>query len=145
MNMRFLLPLLILTASIASGCASTPAENTESPETAPAESSQSSEATPAQNPSTSEATDMPELPFTYKCDSGTVIRAAYPTTETALVEYEDNVVEMDMAVSANGARYVGGELSWWTKGAGAGAEGTLLADNNGAPGDIIEECQQTSD
>ena len=52
----------------------------------------------------------------YRCTDGSVVRASYPTTETARVTYEDRTVDMNIAVSASGSRYVGGDLQWWTKG-----------------------------
>ncbi len=78
---------------------------------------------------------------TYRCESGETIAATYPTADSASVRYKGSTYTMQVAVSASGARYVGGELEWWTKGSGRGSEGTLfrhLAD--GTSGDIIESC-----
>lgn len=80
----------------------------------------------------------------YQCQSGEMITASYPTTDSAEVQYKDNQYDMEIAVSASGARYVGGGFEWWTKGSGAGSEGSLfehLAD--GSSGDVIEECTQS--
>lgn len=77
----------------------------------------------------------------YRCASGETIAATYPTTDSATVQYKGNSYNMDIAVSASGARYVGGELEWWTKGSGTGSEGHLfrhMAD--GTTGESIESC-----
>lgn len=79
----------------------------------------------------------------YRCESGERIAATYLTTDSATVRYKGSSYNMQIAVSASGARYVGGGLEWWTKGSGPGSEGTLfrhLAD--GASGDIIERCTE---
>lgn len=52
----------------------------------------------------------------YQCDDGSVVEATYPSTDTAEVIIEGKSVEMTSAVSASGARYVGGGWEWWTKG-----------------------------
>jgi membrane-bound inhibitor of C-type lysozyme len=78
----------------------------------------------------------------YRCQSGQSIVAAYPAADTATIKYKGISYDMKIAVSASGARYVGGGLEWWTKGSGAGSEGTLfrhLAD--GRSGSIIETCK----
>lgn len=77
----------------------------------------------------------------YRCESGETIAATYPSTDSATVQYKGSNYDMHIAVSASGARYVGGELEWWTKGSGPGSEGTLfrhMAD--GTSGEIIERC-----
>lgn len=77
----------------------------------------------------------------YQCESGETIAAAYPDSDSATVEYQDNRTDMQIAVSASGARYVGGGLEWWTKGTGPGAEGMLLQhEADGSSGEIIENC-----
>lgn len=79
----------------------------------------------------------------YRCASGARITASYPSTESATVQYKDNSYAMQIAISASGARYVGGGLEWWTKGSGPGSEGTLfrhMAD--GSSGDILESCDE---
>ncbi|MBQ0831035.1 MliC family protein [Marinobacter sp.] len=80
----------------------------------------------------------------YQCKSGETITATYPTTDKAKVQYKGNSHNMQIAVSASGARYVGDGLEWWTKGSGAGSEGTLLrhaADNTS--GEIMELCTES--
>ena len=61
---------------------------------------------------------------TYACTDGSIVHASYPTTDTARVSYNGRTIAMTIAVSADGARYVGGGWEWWTKGM---TEGTLSA------------------
>ena len=51
-------------------------------------------------------------PLEYRCESGRTVEAAYGSDETAVVRYEGNARQMSLAVSASGARYVGGGLEW---------------------------------
>lgn len=77
----------------------------------------------------------------YRCESGQTIAASYPTTDSATVQYKGSSYTMAIAVSASGARYVGGGMEWWTKGSGTGSEGTLfrhMPDNT--TGELIETC-----
>lgn len=54
-------------------------------------------------------------------------------------------MRMGLTISASGARYVGNGLEWWTKGAGAGSEGTLFRHgNDGATEETFERCKRTS-
>ncbi len=79
----------------------------------------------------------------YRCDSGETIAASYPSTESATVQYKGNGYNMKITVSGSGARYVGGELEWWTKGSGPDAEGTLFRHNaDGTTGESIELCTE---
>ncbi len=79
----------------------------------------------------------------YQCESGEIIAATYPSSDTATVEYQGNSYNMHIAVSASGARYLGGGLEWWTKGAGAGSSGMLLDHMaDGTTGDSIELCTE---
>ena len=79
--------------------------------------------------------------FTYACESGQTVTAAYPTTDTATVQYQGRTYDMIIAISGSGARYVGGGLEWWTKGSGPGSEGTMLRHlANGTSGEILEFC-----
>jgi membrane-bound inhibitor of C-type lysozyme len=81
---------------------------------------------------------------TYRCESKETVTATYPDTESATVQYKGSTYSMQRAVSGSGARYVGGGLEWWTKGAGTGSEGTLLHHNDsGTSGDSIEMCQES--
>ncbi|HET9032844.1 MAG TPA: MliC family protein [Dokdonella sp.] len=79
----------------------------------------------------------------YRCESGETVIATYPSTDSATVQYKGNRHEMQIAVSGSGARYVGGELEWWTKGSGHGSEGTLFQHrDDGTSGDSIETCTE---
>lgn len=92
--------------------------------------------TPVAAPSTSSV-------HNYRCESGETIATSYPSTDSATVQYKGSNYNMQIAVSGSGARYVGGELEWWTKGSGPGSEGTLfrhMAD--GTSGESIELCTE---
>lgn len=112
--------LSLASALLVSACASTPQEKADT-----------------QAPSTSTV-------HTYLCESGETIEATYPTTNSARIEYKDRRYDMQIAVSGSGARYVGGDLEWWTKGSGPESEGTLfrhLADDT--TGESIELCTES--
>ena len=80
---------------------------------------------------------------TYQCESGQTIAAAYPSSDLATVQYKGSSHRMQIAVSGSGARYTGGNLEWWTKGSGAGSEGTLFRHNaDDTSGEILERCKQ---
>lgn len=116
-DMKILIPLTFASILLTAGCVSVPQESVA-----------------AQSPTA----------HSYVCQSGETIAATYPSTDTATIRYKGNTYNMQIAVSASGARYVGGELQWWTKGSGAGSEGTLfrhLAD--GTSGQIIESCTES--
>ena len=81
-----------------------------------------------------------DVRVTYACESGAEIHASYPSQNEALVEYGGEILRMTSAVSASGARYVGEDLEWWTKGIGAGSEGMLLLYEKGETGDPVEVC-----
>lgn len=77
----------------------------------------------------------------YVCESGAVINAAYPDTDSATLHYRGHTLQLKIAISASGARYVDERLEWWTKGSGPGAQGTLLRHNaDGTSGDVLERC-----
>lgn len=79
----------------------------------------------------------------YRCDSSEMIVASYASADSATVRYKGNTYNLQIAVSGSGSRYVGDKLEWWTKGSGAGSEGTLfrhMAD--GTTGDRIEQCTE---
>lgn len=89
------------------------------------------------------ATQSESTVYNYRCDSGETIAASYPSTESATVQYNGNGYNMKITVSGSGARYVGGELEWWTKGSGPDAEGTLFRHNaDGTTGESIELCTE---
>lgn len=74
----------------------------------------------------------------YTCESGQTIQASYPTDSTAVVTYEGQTIPMTIDVSGSGARYVGGDFEWWTKGTD---EGTLFRHNSdGTSGELVETC-----
>jgi len=53
---------------------------------------------------------------TYKCADGSSIVAGYPDHETAVVTYKGHAYTLKLAPSADGARYTGYGLQWWTRG-----------------------------
>lgn len=82
-------------------------------------------------------------PLTYRCESGATIQVHYPSNSTATVTYAEQTLAMTIAVSASGARYVGEQLEWWTKGAGVGSKGTLFRhEPDGTTGEAVERCVQ---
>ncbi len=126
--MRLSLPLLVAFAA-AAGCASP-----ENDSVVVAEPDPAVEAAP---------TALLAAPVTYQCESGLAIQASYPTDDTATVDYDGQTLSMTIAVSGSGARYVGDELEWWTKGNGPGAEGTLFRHNSDeTTGALVEQCEQ---
>ena len=73
-----------------------------------------------------------------------MIAATYPSTDSAKINYKGSDYSMQIAVSASGARYVGGGFEWWTKGSGAGSEAILfhhMADDTS--GSIVELCSES--
>ncbi|WP_235039677.1 MliC family protein [Vreelandella profundi] len=121
--MKIFVPLTITSILLMSGCA-TSVQN------------QVAAQAPAATPSASSL-------HRYQCESGETIAAAYPSTDTARVQYKGRSYGMQIAVSGSGARYVGDDLEWWAKGSGSGSEGTLfshLAD--GTSGGTIERCAE---
>ena len=98
---------------------------------------------PQDNVQTPVATPSTSSEHSYRCESGETIAATYPSSDAATVHYKARTYNMDIAVSASGARYVGDDLEWWTKGSGRGAEGTLfhhMAD--GTSDEIIDHCNE---
>lgn len=70
----------------------------------------------------------------YRCDSGATLYAVY-AGDTATVSYRGRRYQMKTAVSADGARYVSGNLEWWTRGRG-GFWATLKPDR------ILDRCEE---
>lgn len=132
MKFRFLALLIVF---IAAGCATTPAEDTES-----VEQTESTD----ENVESSESAEAEFGPATYECKSGTIIKTTPAGEETISLEMGSDTNTLTLAVSASGARYVGDGLVWWTKGSGVGSEGTLFFDDVGNTGDMIESCVQTT-
>ncbi|GGA08085.1 MliC family protein [Dyella caseinilytica] len=65
--------------------------------------------------------------ISYACSDGQVIKASYPDTNTALVIIEGNTHTLHIAISADGARYIGDGWQWWTKGMSDGTLAPLAA------------------
>lgn len=72
-------------------------------------------AVPAPAPATAVAGTGAEI-LVYHCADGETVRAFYPTSDLAVVEYAGRSRTLRAAASASGARYVGDGLQWWTKG-----------------------------
>jgi len=53
---------------------------------------------------------------TYACVDGQRITAGYPDAQTAVVTYKDHAYTLKLAPSADGSRYTGYGLQWWTRG-----------------------------
>lgn len=78
----------------------------------------------------------------YYCESGARVMVSYPDTDSAVIGYNGQTHQMKIAVSASGARYVGDELEWWTKGSGEKATSALFARlADGTSGKLIESCK----
>lgn len=52
----------------------------------------------------------------YVCEGGTRLTAAYPDSQTAIVDYRGHAYTLKIVRSGSGARYTGFGLQWWTKG-----------------------------
>jgi membrane-bound inhibitor of C-type lysozyme len=63
------------------------------------------------------ATDTTAAPvLSYACEDGRTVQASYPDTSTAVLVLEGQTHRLHIAISADGARYVGKQWQWWTKG-----------------------------
>lgn len=84
--------------------------------------------------------------YLYQCESGRIVQASYSSADTVILEYEGQTLHMNHAISASGARYVGGGLEWWSKGSGPGSEGNLFRQENSdnATGQALELCKEVS-
>jgi membrane-bound inhibitor of C-type lysozyme len=82
----------------------------------------------------------------YQCESKRRVRVSYPSEHSATVEYEGQVLQMRIAVSASATRYTGGGLEWWSKGSGLGSKGSLLRHESGddAAVEILEQCKEVA-
>src|SRR5699024_6001330 len=77
----------------------------------------------------------------YACENGATIVASYPDVDSAIIQYQGGSHALHIAKSASGARYVGGDIEWWTKGSGAGSRGTLFRHNeDGTSGQRLAFC-----
>ncbi|MBA3812450.1 MAG: MliC family protein [Caulobacteraceae bacterium] len=63
----------------------------------------------------------------YTCRDGATVRARYPDAVTAVIRYRGRIHRLKSATSADGVRYVGDGLQWWTKGLTRGAISPLPA------------------
>lgn len=82
-------------------------------------------------------------PTVYECRTGAEIRARYPDSSTALVRYRDQQYRMHIAVSADGARYVGDQYEWWTRGSGPDAQASLFSHaDDGSTGSLLQTCHE---
>lgn len=87
------------------------------------------------------AVDSTSEKETYLCESGVVVVASYPDTDSAVITYRGKVYPLRIAISASGARYVHEQVEWWTKGSGKGSTGSLFRHNSdGSSGDLLELC-----
>src|ERR1700712_4294169 len=67
----------------------------------------------------------------YLCADGQRIQAGYPSPDTAVITVKGRPYTLDRAVSADGVRYVGYGLQWWTKGMNKAALSVLK------PGEVV--------
>jgi membrane-bound inhibitor of C-type lysozyme len=77
--------------------------------------------------------------YAYTCESGKRIVATYFVDEDrAVISYHDKTVQMNIAISASGARYLGEGWVWWTRGT---TEASLFrATESGDTGEMLESC-----
>jgi membrane-bound inhibitor of C-type lysozyme len=54
--------------------------------------------------------------LSYTCEDGRKVQASYPDIANAVVMLDGNTHHLHIAISADGARYVGDHWQWWTKG-----------------------------
>lgn len=64
----------------------------------------------------------------FACEDGTRLLVSYPSPDRAVLTWEDgSTATLAQAVSADGARYVGGGWQWWGKGMDQGTLAPLAA------------------
>ncbi|HLQ86626.1 MAG TPA: MliC family protein [Salinisphaeraceae bacterium] len=82
---------------------------------------------------------------TYECNNGEQIQVHYLPPDEATITLDERSIDMHIAVSGSGARYVGDGLEWWTKGSGPGSSATLFAHDpaTGASGERITRCTES--
>ncbi|WP_041771417.1 MliC family protein [Psychromonas sp. CNPT3] len=102
--------------------------------------------TPKDDADIKQSATPPALALTishYRCESGASIMASYPSFDSANIQYKGRRYHLEIAVSASGARYVGGNLEWWTKGSAHGSEASLFEHvEDGTSGDRLEFCTE---
>lgn len=102
----------------------------------------------SQEPAPAVPIEAPATPLAaavgYACESGKVVTATYPDTDTARVAYDGRDYVLASAVSASGARYAGQGLEWRTASRNGQESGTLsrLRPNDTTDGTIIERCSR---
>ncbi|MBA4795193.1 MAG: MliC family protein [Phenylobacterium sp.] len=79
-----------------------------------------------------------ENALSYRCEDGRTLRAAYPDSDTAILELAGETHRLSVARSASGARYVGEGWQWWTKGMADGMIAPL------APGEDIASAESVN-
>ena len=121
--MNFFKPLTLTSILMVSACVSTPQGDVNMQSTA--------------SPSLS-------LPvYHYRCDSGEIITTSYSSFESVTLQYKGRIQNLKIAVSASGARYIGANLEWWTKGSGSGSEGSLYRYlSDGSSDERLESCTE---
>lgn len=119
------IPITIALAIGVAGCNASPTK-TESP------------AADTAQPAAPKAEAPAAEPIRYTCADGSTVEARYPTTDTAQIVRDGKTVEMKIATSASGSRYVGGGWQWWTKGMTDGMLAPLK------PGEDIAEAAGTT-
>ncbi|MES1930540.1 hypothetical protein SADO_14859 [Salinisphaera dokdonensis CL-ES53] len=97
---------------------------------------------PAPRPSTDQNSESTVTLMTYRCESGAVIRATYPTDSIALVRYRGETHQLQVTRAASGVRYVDDSLQWWTKGSGPGA--TAMLSERAEKSETIEHCEEVN-
>ncbi|MBE1158795.1 MliC family protein [Dyella acidiphila] len=65
--------------------------------------------------------------ISYTCSDGQEVKAAYPDSDTALLEIKGSRHSLHSVISASGARYTGDGWQWWTKGMHDGMLAPLAA------------------
>lgn len=76
----------------------------------------------------------------YTCNDGQVVQAAYPDTNTALIQIKGQTHTLHIALSGSGARYTGDGWQWWTKGMHDGMLAPLAAGESIASSPGVQ-CQ----
>ncbi|MEO8925792.1 MAG: MliC family protein [Caulobacteraceae bacterium] len=89
------------------------------------------------------APSPPAAAIVYVCPDGQSVRATYPDTRTAVIKYRGVTHTLKTAVSADGARYIGEGLQWWTKGMTHGTLAALTPDETYAT--PSQDCVATPD
>ncbi|HLS19284.1 MAG TPA: MliC family protein [Paracoccaceae bacterium] len=73
----------------------------------------------------------------YECADGSVVKARYPAADRAEISHDGQVIEMRIAISGSGARYIGDGWEWWTKGMSEGTLTPLAAGEEVASADGV--------